>query len=150
MWHVRVFSPRSHAALICLGGQKATASELFGQCCAQPMEGAEGPTATAFARARGQGESVPGYREQGEAFANCADCQRRSKVSTEHGMKRCRQDGRIADFDRQLKPLPYFYRGVSHWLFPSRRGGVHVMKRSARGQWVPHLQAQMFLQHLAA
>ena len=58
MWHVRVFSPRSHAALICLGGQKATASELFGQCCAQPMEGAEGPTATAFARARGQGESV--------------------------------------------------------------------------------------------
>jgi len=46
------------------------------------------------------------------------------------------QDGRIADFDRQLKPLPYFYRGVSHWLFPSRRGGVHVMKRSARGQWV--------------
>lgn len=58
MWHVHGFSPWSHATMICLGGQKATASELCGQCCAQPMEGAEGAAATAFARAPGQGESV--------------------------------------------------------------------------------------------
>ncbi|CAK9114871.1 unnamed protein product [Durusdinium trenchii] len=43
-------------------------------------------------------------------------------------------DGAIAD--HQLQARPYFYRGVSHWLFPSRRGGIHVMKRSASGQWV--------------
>lgn len=53
------------------------------------------------------------------------------------------QDGRIAAMEEQLKPLPYFYRGVSHWLFPSRsntKGGFHNMRRSGRGQWVSRLQ----------
>ncbi|CAE7257600.1 dnaJ [Symbiodinium sp. CCMP2592] len=44
------------------------------------------------------------------------------------------EDGGIAE--DQLKARPYFFRGVSHWLFPSRRGGFHSMKRTSRGQWV--------------
>jgi hypothetical protein len=50
------------------------------------------------------------------------------------------QDGRIAAMEEQLKPLPYFFRGVSHWLFPSRsntKGGFHSLKRNAGGHWVP-------------
>eukprot|EP00439_Symbiodinium_sp_Y106_P049670 s1548_g6.t1 len=43
------------------------------------------------------------------------------------------EDGGIAE--DQLKARPYFFRGVSHWLFPSRRGGFHSMKRTSRGQW---------------
>lgn len=49
------------------------------------------------------------------------------------------EDGRIAAMEEQLKPLPYFFRGVSHWLFPSRsntKGGFHSLKRNAGGHWV--------------
>eukprot|EP00933_Yihiella_yeosuensis_P007836 TRINITY_DN11301_c2_g1_i1.p1 TRINITY_DN11301_c2_g1~~TRINITY_DN11301_c2_g1_i1.p1 ORF type:complete len:523 (+),score=82.85 TRINITY_DN11301_c2_g1_i1:38-1606(+) len=51
-----------------------------------------------------------------------------------------KQSGEIAPRDVQLKARPYYFRGVSHWLFPSRRGGFHNMRRSARGQWVGVLQ----------
>jgi len=50
------------------------------------------------------------------------------------------QSGDPAPRERQLKARPYYFRGVSHWLFPSRRGGFHQMRRSARGQWVGLLQ----------
>mmetsp|Transcript_80950 Transcript_80950/g.142784 ORF Transcript_80950/g.142784 Transcript_80950/m.142784 type:complete len:423 (-) Transcript_80950:47-1315(-) len=48
--------------------------------------------------------------------------------------------GEIAARELQPKARPYYFRGVSHWLFPSRRGGFHSMRRSARGQWVGLLQ----------
>eukprot|EP00931_Biecheleriopsis_adriatica_P105060 TRINITY_DN79656_c0_g1_i1.p1 TRINITY_DN79656_c0_g1~~TRINITY_DN79656_c0_g1_i1.p1 ORF type:complete len:460 (+),score=86.01 TRINITY_DN79656_c0_g1_i1:32-1411(+) len=48
--------------------------------------------------------------------------------------------GEVAPAEKQLRPRPYYFRGVSHWLFPSRRGGFHSMRRSARGQWVGLLQ----------
>ena len=47
------FSPRS-----VLEVKKRQRVNYVGNVCAQPMEGAEGATATAFARAPGQGESV--------------------------------------------------------------------------------------------
>eukprot|EP00442_Polarella_glacialis_P028651 CAMPEP_0115050362 /NCGR_PEP_ID=MMETSP0227-20121206/1735_1 /TAXON_ID=89957 /ORGANISM="Polarella glacialis, Strain CCMP 1383" /LENGTH=225 /DNA_ID=CAMNT_0002434195 /DNA_START=400 /DNA_END=1073 /DNA_ORIENTATION=- len=43
------------------------------------------------------------------------------------------QSGEVAPRELQLKARPYYFRGVSHWLFPSRRGGFHGMRRSARG-----------------
>jgi len=50
------------------------------------------------------------------------------------------KSGDVAASELQPKARPYYFRGVSHWLFPSRRGGFHSMRRSARGQWVGVLQ----------
>lgn len=47
-----------------------------------------------------------------------------------------KKSGEVADQEQQLKARPYYFRGVSHWLFPSRRSGFPVMRRGAHGQWV--------------
>lgn len=36
----------------------------------------------------------------------------------------------------QSPARPYFYRGVTHWLFPVRRSGFHGLKRDQSGKWV--------------
>lgn len=47
-----------------------------------------------------------------------------------------RATGQGAPQELQRKPRPYYFRGVTHWLFPSRRSGYHNLRRSASGHWV--------------
>merc|ERR1712151_514610 len=47
-----------------------------------------------------------------------------------------RQTGQVAPQERQRRARPYYYRGVSHILFPSRKTGFHGLRKSSRGQWV--------------
>lgn len=51
-----------------------------------------------------------------------------------------RDGGDTAPQDRQLKARPYYFRGVTHWLFPSRRSGFHSLRLSSKGQWVAQNQ----------
>lgn len=44
--------------------------------------------------------------------------------------------GEIAPSEVQHKARPYYFRGVTHWLFPSRRSGFHALRKSGRGHWV--------------
>mmetsp|Transcript_49845 Transcript_49845/g.106083 ORF Transcript_49845/g.106083 Transcript_49845/m.106083 type:complete len:480 (-) Transcript_49845:84-1523(-) len=50
------------------------------------------------------------------------------------------QTGDVAGEAMQHAPRPFFYRGVSHWLFPSRRSGFHALRRSAQGKWVGRIR----------
>ncbi|CAK0849087.1 unnamed protein product [Prorocentrum cordatum] len=45
------------------------------------------------------------------------------------------RSGDVAAQDRQLPARPYFFRGVSHWLFPSRRSGFNLLRRTSSGHW---------------
>jgi len=47
-----------------------------------------------------------------------------------------RQTGEPAPHDRQLPARPFYFRGVTHWLFPNRRSGFHMLRKSGRGTWV--------------
>jgi len=51
-----------------------------------------------------------------------------------------RSSGEVAPQDQQLKPRPYFFRGVTHWLFPKSRSGFHSLRVSSRGHWIAHLR----------
>jgi len=51
-----------------------------------------------------------------------------------------KESGEVAPTDRQLPARPYYFRGVTHWLFPARRTGFHQLRRSAKGQWVAQLR----------
>eukprot|EP00811_Abedinium_folium_P036902 NODE_9568_length_1414_cov_4.215229.p1 GENE.NODE_9568_length_1414_cov_4.215229~~NODE_9568_length_1414_cov_4.215229.p1 ORF type:complete len:245 (+),score=74.97 NODE_9568_length_1414_cov_4.215229:388-1122(+) len=44
--------------------------------------------------------------------------------------------GETAPQERQHSARPYYFRGVTHWLFPNRRAGFKGLRRNARGQWV--------------
>lgn len=50
------------------------------------------------------------------------------------------QSGASAPADLQPKARPYFFRGVTHWLFPSRRSGFHALRTSSKGAWIAQLQ----------
>lgn len=43
---------------------------------------------------------------------------------------------RIAERERQLGPRQFYLRGVTHWLFPTRRSGYHALRKSGHGRWV--------------
>lgn len=47
-----------------------------------------------------------------------------------------KESGEPAEVHLQHKANPYYFRGVTHMLFPNRRSGFHVLRRSARGQWL--------------
>jgi len=51
-----------------------------------------------------------------------------------------KQSGAPAAAELQPKARPYYFRGVSHWLFPSVRSGFHQLRRSGHGQWVARLR----------
>jgi len=44
--------------------------------------------------------------------------------------------GEAAESKLQHAARPYYFRGVSHWLFPSSRSGFHGLRRSGHGHWV--------------
>lgn len=46
------------------------------------------------------------------------------------------ESGTAAPQDRQLKARQFYFRGVTHWLFPKQRSGFHNLRISSRGQWV--------------
>lgn len=46
------------------------------------------------------------------------------------------QSGEVASSDRQHRARPYYFRGVSHWLFPARRTGFQALRKGSKGQWV--------------
>merc|ERR1712032_579069 len=48
--------------------------------------------------------------------------------------------GDVAPRELQPRAYPYYFRGVSHWLFPSLRSGFHQLRKTAKGQWVGRLQ----------
>jgi O-acetyl-ADP-ribose deacetylase (regulator of RNase III) len=47
-----------------------------------------------------------------------------------------KESGEAVPRERQLRARPYYFRGVSHWLFPVRRTGFHALRKGAKGQWV--------------
>merc|ERR1712107_713700 len=51
-----------------------------------------------------------------------------------------KETGEVAPPDQQLKARPFFTRGVSHWLFPTRRSGYHALRKTAKGHWVGKLR----------
>eukprot|EP00927_Polykrikos_kofoidii_P055040 TRINITY_DN49356_c0_g1_i1.p1 TRINITY_DN49356_c0_g1~~TRINITY_DN49356_c0_g1_i1.p1 ORF type:complete len:466 (+),score=68.94 TRINITY_DN49356_c0_g1_i1:43-1398(+) len=56
--------------------------------------------------------------------------------------------GDSAPLERQLKARPYYFRGVSHWLFPSRRSGFHSLRKSSKGRWVAQPQNYRVRDHV--
>jgi len=61
---------------------------------------------------------------------------RPSRVAQPPPMMVFRATGEAAPLDAQRRARPYFFRGVTHWLFPTRKSGFHGLRRSAKGQWV--------------
>jgi len=51
-----------------------------------------------------------------------------------------RDSGESAPSGRQLKARPYYFRGVTHWLFPVRKSGFHGLRLGSKGQWVAQNQ----------
>merc|ERR1712217_715094 len=49
------------------------------------------------------------------------------------------ESGEPAPSQQQLKARPFFFRGVTHWLFPSRRSGFHALKKQGC-HWVGTLK----------
>lgn len=48
--------------------------------------------------------------------------------------------GEVASIERQLRARPFYFRGVTHWLFPSRKSGFHQLRKSAGGHWIAYMQ----------
>jgi len=55
-------------------------------------------------------------------------------------LKVFKESGDIAPHHLQSPGRPYFFRGVTHWLFPSRRTGFQMLRKSSKGHWVGKLQ----------
>lgn len=51
-----------------------------------------------------------------------------------------RNSGEVAPQDQQIKARPYYFRGVTHWLFPAQRSGFHSLRVSSRGHWIANLR----------
>lgn len=51
-----------------------------------------------------------------------------------------KQSGEVAPAEHQQPARPYYFRGVTHWLFPVRRTGFHSLRKGSKGQWVGNLQ----------
>lgn len=65
---------------------------------------------------------------------------RAMKVAQPPPLMVLQQTGDVAPTNFQLKARPYFFRGVTHWLFPSRRSGFYALRKSSKGHWMAHIQ----------
>jgi len=65
---------------------------------------------------------------------------RAAKVLQPPPMMVYRRSGEAVEKELQHKPRPYYFRGVSHWLFPSRRSGFHSLRKSSSGHWVAQVR----------
>eukprot|EP00971_Amphidinium_carterae_P037691 741401-Amphidinium_carterae.1 len=43
--------------------------------------------------------------------------------------------GRVSE-PRQMRGRPHFLKGVTHWLFPTRKSGFHALRKNSEGRWL--------------
>lgn len=65
---------------------------------------------------------------------------RAQRVSQPPPLMVFKQTGDAAPREMQLRARPFYFRGITHWLFPHRRTGYHMLRKSAKGEWVANLR----------
>eukprot|EP00929_Paragymnodinium_shiwhaense_P077256 TRINITY_DN39787_c0_g1_i1.p1 TRINITY_DN39787_c0_g1~~TRINITY_DN39787_c0_g1_i1.p1 ORF type:complete len:467 (-),score=108.11 TRINITY_DN39787_c0_g1_i1:184-1584(-) len=59
-----------------------------------------------------------------------------------------KDSGEVAPKDFQRPARPFYFRGVSHWLFPSRKSGYHNLRKNSKGQWIASAKHFQWVSHV--